>query len=95
MLTKELLNKLIDQESTCDLSVVTNHQLSSYAKWYQRLCILMHVPLDRKYTRVLDKQIESKKISYYYRGYPIDYSYYLAIHDLGYRSVYDLTFKEL
>ena len=94
MLTKEILAKYIHKD-TYDLSVITNRQLRDYAKWYQRLCILTHVPLGRKYTKKLDKQIETKKIPYYDKGHPIDYSYYLAMRELGYRSVYDITFKEL
>ena len=94
MLTKEILAKYIHKD-TYDLSVITNRQLRDYAEWYQRLCILMHVPLGRKYTKKLDKQIETKKIPYYDKGHPIDYSYYLAMRELGYRSVYDITFKEL
>lgn len=93
MLTEKLLTKLIHAD-TYDLSIVTNDELNGYREWYQKLCIFMNVPLDRKYTQKLDKQIETKKITYS-KSHPIDYSYYLAMYDLGYRSVYDQTFKEL
>ena len=96
MITKELLSHyLIKHGPDYILSTITNPQLKSYNAWYQRLCVLMHVPLDRKYTKKLDKLLESKKTSYYLEGNPIQYSYYLAMRELGYRSIYDYSFKEL